>query len=55
LPPFGVLLARVEHLLRALLLWTVFDADAGFEGTDHELVSHRLRWLIENSVMVEAE
>jgi hypothetical protein len=23
-----------------------------FEGTDHQLVSHRLRWLIENSVVV---
>ena len=29
-----------------------FAADIGFEGTDHELVSHRLRWLIENSEVV---
>ena len=28
------------------------SADAGFIGTDHELVTHRLNWLIENSVVV---
>jgi hypothetical protein len=27
-------------------------ADAGFEGSDHELVSNRLNWLIENSEVV---
>lgn len=30
----------------------LFPADEGFDGTDHELVSHRLRWLIENSEVV---
>lgn len=29
-------------------------ADAGFEGTDHELVTNRLRWLISNSEVVDA-
>jgi hypothetical protein len=24
-------------------------ADYGFEGTDHELVTHRLQWLLDNS------
>lgn len=28
-----------------------FDGDIGFEGSDHELVSHRLRWLIDHSEM----
>ncbi|VTU32093.1 hypothetical protein H4CHR_02941 [Variovorax sp. PBS-H4] len=28
-------------------------ADDGFTGTDHELVTNRLRWLIENSEVVE--
>lgn len=28
-------------------------ADKGFKGTDHELVTNRLRWLIENSTVVE--
>ena len=28
------------------------EADMGFEGNDHELVTHRLKWLIENSEVV---
>ena len=28
------------------------DTDYGFQGTDHELVTHRLNWLIENSEVV---
>lgn len=30
-----------------------FPSDNDFEGNDHELVSNRLRWLIENSTVVE--
>jgi hypothetical protein len=30
-----------------------FPADFDFTGTDHELVSNRLRWLIENSEVTE--
>ncbi|MET3916862.1 hypothetical protein ABID97_003644 [Variovorax sp. OAS795] len=29
--------------------------DADFDGNDHELVSHRLRWLIANSTVVEGD
>lgn len=31
---------------------TGHPADTGFEGTDHALVSNRLRWLIKNSEVV---
>lgn len=31
----------------------MFNADRGFRGTDHELVTNRLHWLIENSTVVE--
>jgi hypothetical protein len=30
----------------------VCDVDEGFTGTDHELVTHRLNWLIENIEVV---
>lgn len=29
-----------------------FPSDDSFQGTDHELVTHRLNWLIENSEVV---
>jgi hypothetical protein len=28
------------------------ETDTGFKGTDHELVTHRLKWLIKNSEVV---
>lgn len=31
------------------------EADECFEGTDHELVTHRLNWLIENSEVISDE
>ena len=48
--------ATSEYLFghKGMFLWRgPFPSDDFFNGTDHALVTNRLRWLIKNSTVVE--